>query len=145
MFFRWPVVGVALVITSGAAPYDPNAVFFSERSLQGALSDISKMQEPELRAFTRYLTECEPANSEEDHGCMTAYAAYRIEFGATQPAERRPIDELMAAKALRETYKRVGVDKGFNMEQITKGVDVMDKLEGAARARFRSLRGSHVN
>jgi hypothetical protein len=96
---------IIAVITVGAAtPYDPDAVFFSGKILQGALADIAKMQEPELRSFTRYLSQC-AISLVSDVGvdaCNAAYTAYEIEFGERGPT--RPLDDIIVAKASRETH-----------------------------------------
>ena len=51
---------IAAVTGIAATPYDPDTVFFNGKVLQGALVDIAKMQEPELRSFTRYLSMYKP-------------------------------------------------------------------------------------
>ena len=90
---------------TGQAVDDPYAkqktVFNSDKVLHDALTEIAQMQEPELRAFTRYLVEC---NDEEDpdvskHACRAASTSYEIEFGSGYTLnDNRPLDTLMRAR-----------------------------------------------
>ncbi len=52
-------VMLSAAVTVIAKPYDAKAIFYSDTILRKALADIAQMQEPELRAFTRYLAECD--------------------------------------------------------------------------------------
>jgi hypothetical protein len=140
---------IIAAITAGAAtPYDPDAVFFDGKVLQGALVDIAKMQAPELRAFTQYLSACNATHSDVGlDACEAAYTAYEIEFGQRNP--NRPLDDLIVARALRETKLRTGVtaamtreNQGKIVEEIIQQTAVVEKLEDAARARFQVLRAS---
>lgn len=122
---------------------DPNAVFFSKKVLQGALSDIARMQEPELRAFARYLSECDPGDQrpgEQEHACAAAYLSYQIEFGENRPGQTRPIDDLMVAIEYRKTKARMVGNGSIDMDRIAKEVEIISSLEDSARARFRALR-----
>jgi hypothetical protein len=106
---------IIAVITIGAAtPYDPD-MFFDGKVLQGALVDIAKMQAPELRAFTHYLSVCNATHSDVGlDACEAAYTAYEIEFGQRNP--NRPLDDLIVARALRETKLRTGMTAAMTRE-----------------------------
>jgi hypothetical protein len=145
MRFLLPAAMAVALMTSAeaaapATPFDSSALFFSEKVLQGALSDIARMQEAELRAFTHYLSECD--GNREEHACEAAYNFYRIEFGATHPpAATRPLDNLMVARASRETNARVGLERGpIDFDTLAKQVVIISELEDGASARFRALR-----
>jgi hypothetical protein len=147
-------------VASAASPSDPDAVFFSEDVLQGALKDIAKMQEAELRAFTHYLAECnrlDVPNSEPEHGCDAAYVSYKIEFGETKLGKTRPIDDILAARVLRvvllhleqtlhsaqsQLGKQVVPDRSplDDLKKATQAGVVLSMLEDGARARFHALR-----
>jgi hypothetical protein len=136
-FLLLAALAVTLITGSAKATtppsYDPKATLLSGKVLQGALSDIARMQEVELRAFTRYLSECGQSGG---HACDAAYASYRIEFWAT-----RPLDDLMAARSWRETTAHVEVEKGrIDFDMLARDGWIVSKLEDSARARFRALR-----
>lgn len=64
--FAWAMLAVDAATAAGFDTQtlnETNAVLFNEKVLQGALSDIAKMQEAELRAFTRYLSVCKTLGS----------------------------------------------------------------------------------
>jgi len=143
------VILAAVLMTSLAeagspgTPVDADAVFFSEKVLQGALSDIARMSDAELRAFTRYLSECDRSDSNgvEYHACGAAYISYRIEFGATHPGETRPLDDLLAARDVRASKVGMGLEKGpVDFDEFAKQAVILSKLEDGARARFHALR-----
>ncbi len=134
---------IAVIAVGAATPYDPDAVFFSAKVLQGALVDIAKMQEPELRSFTRYLSQCttSPLSDVGVDACNAAYTAYEIEFGQRNP--NRPIDDIIVAKASRETNLRTGItrmNKQTVVQEAIQEATVEGKLADAARTRFQALR-----
>jgi hypothetical protein len=91
---------IALMAAAGAAiaqAFDAKATFYSDKVLRGALADIAKMPEDELRAFTHYLAECQDDDrtvASNRHACAAAQATYEIEFG-----NKRALDDLIIAKA----------------------------------------------
>jgi hypothetical protein len=107
---------IIAVITIGAAtPYDPDAMFFDGKVLQGALVDIAKIQAPELRAFTHYLSVCNATHSDVGlDACEAAYTAYEIEFGQRNP--NRPLDDLIVARALRANEDETWRCREFRLE-----------------------------
>ncbi len=73
------LAALAVTLMTGSAKAttpsdDPKATLLSEKVLQGALLDIARMQEVELRAFTRYLSECGQTGGGE-YTCDAAYAS----------------------------------------------------------------------
>ena len=76
------------------------SVFFDQDVARGAVQDISRMREPELHAFVRYLAECEDADAgfAADravlHACAVARIEYQLEFNAG-----RPLDKWIAARS----------------------------------------------
>ena len=130
--------------------YDANAVFSSQKVLEGAVSDIGKMQDDELRSFTRYLAECddEAAAVEIVHACQVAYTAYSIEFGRTAPGFKRPIDDLMLARSILSSDERMDTSRpDINQrtmdaisEKIAHRVLIVEAIKGAARSRFIEIR-----
>ena len=141
------IVAVVLMAGSAEAAYDPKATLFNEKVLQGALMDVAKMPEAELRAFTRYLAECEKDSSDVgEHACAVAYGLYRIEFGA-EGTGGRPLDDLLNARADEESVGDMDVRMGrrtpadvVDVKTMAREVGILAKLEAAARARFRALR-----
>ena len=80
---------------------DPFAVTKSEYHSEklSQLTNIAQMQEPELRAFARYLAECSD-NEDTDvskHACSTALTSYEIEFGSD--GGTRPLDRLIYVRS----------------------------------------------
>jgi hypothetical protein len=137
---------VLLLVGSGiarAAPpgdaiiADTNAVLFSEQVLQRALSDIAKMQESELRAFTHYLTACKQLGNQQ--ACSEALTSYRVEFGGA-----RPLDDLMSARNFRDTNDVYEIEHGgkalADSDWIIRESIIVVELEENARLRFRALR-----
>ena len=98
------LIGIMLIATA-ATPADTNAVLYSEQVLKGALSDIAKMREAELRAFTHYLSAC--GHRGEELACSDALTSYWIEFGGT-----RPLDDLMIAINHRDRLERSRIEHG---------------------------------
>jgi hypothetical protein len=76
------------------------SVFFDQDVARGAVEDVSRMREPELRAFVRYLAECEDADAgfAADrtvlHSCAVARIEYQLEFEAG-----RSLDKWIAARS----------------------------------------------
>jgi hypothetical protein len=137
-----------LVATSAtAADYvadtirETNAILFNEKVLKGALSDIAKMPEAELRAFTRYLSVCKPlGNLMDDPTCSEVQTSYSIEFGA-----RRPLDDLINSMISRDSLDRFRIAHGakddvLNDDWIYRQPYITIEVEEAASARFRALR-----
>jgi hypothetical protein len=124
-----------------AGPYDAKAIFYSDSVLRNAIENIAQMREPELRAFTRYLSECsdESLEASSRHACKAAQAAYEIEFG-----DKRALDDLIIAKSI---LSQLPSDVNMNdptqvASAAVKYSKVVAALEQAARDRFRSLKGS---
>jgi hypothetical protein len=104
------------------------------------------MGEAELRAFTRYLSEChqDNPNGGEEHGCVAAYTSYSIEFGSPRGA-MRPLDDLMSARSSRQVYAQAGLEKGpIDVDSVLQESAIIIKLERGASARFRALRAGSV-
>lgn len=142
--FAWTMLAVT---AATAADYvadtlrETNAVLFNEKVLKGALSDVAKMQEAELRAFTRYLSVCKPlGNLMDDPTCSEVQTSYSIEFGA-----RRPLDDLLSAMKSRDSIDRFRIAHG-KMDDVVKDdwiyrdTYITLEVERAASARFRALR-----
>jgi len=127
-------------------------VFYSDKVLHDALTEIAQMQEPELRAFTRYLAEC---NDEEDpdvskHACTAALTNYEIEFGSGYTlTDNRPLDTLIRARGT--LAGRLPFERARDREVLStdpkelanlhkKFAIVISALEGAAHDRFRGLK-----
>jgi hypothetical protein len=152
------IFGVGTEATAGPTD-DPFAkdksVFYSDKVLHGALNDIAQMQEPELRAFARYLAECDDQGESDvaKHGCSAALMNYEVEFGASSLAHARFLDDLvyarasLAARSPSEKARDVNVnnmnvnDMGQKFaEQAAKDAKVFSALQEATRDRFRSLK-----
>jgi hypothetical protein len=122
-----------LALTSAAASqsYDPAAAFYDADVLRNSVTEISQMQEPELRAFARYLAECgENVSDVGKHFCAAAQNAYVIEFG-----NKRDLDRLIAARSILNGWMAARPT-----DAIEKYTKVVISLQGAARDRFRALR-----
>jgi hypothetical protein len=141
-----PVVVVTTIMLSAAVtvvaePYDAKAIFYSGTVLSKALADIAQMQEPELRAFTRYLAECddELVDVPTRHACTAAKTTYSVEFGG-----KRALDDMMHARSLlnlNESAKPKALDAPA-LDIIVKEAKIIASLQDAARERFRVLRSS---
>jgi hypothetical protein len=137
------VVVLAAVVAVFAQPYDPKAVFYSDSVLSKALSDISQMQEPELRAFTHYLAECQDAaDAVSKHFCAAARASYQIEFGA-----KRALDDMMIARSILDDLSQTKPALDMNdpiktVNAAKKAALVLVALERAAGERFHALKPS---
>lgn len=119
-----------------------NAILFNEKVLQGALSDIAKMQEAELRAFTRYLSVCKTlGNLGDDPICSGAQTSYSVEFGG-----RRPLDDLLRSMILRDQLDRFKIAHGargiFDEDWVYRESFITVEVQEATSARFRALRAS---
>jgi hypothetical protein len=141
--FAWTML---VAIAATAANFDTqtlnetNVVLFNEKVLQGALSDIAKMQEAELRAFTRYLSVCKTlGNLGDDPTCSEVKASYSIEFGG-----KRRLDDLISSMTLRDMLDRDRVAHGergiFDGDWIMRESFITVEIQEAASARFRALR-----
>jgi hypothetical protein len=143
MFLRCLVVTLVFVVVAAKAaqPFDAKATFYSDDVLQRALANIGQMQEPELRAFTRYLSECddnELVDVPTRHACHAAQITYTVEFGA-----KRALDDIIIARALLNILTIVHAKPEPDMElSIAKHTKVMSALEHAAGDRFRALRSN---
>ncbi len=148
------VAAIALLIAVSPVNAADNSniktALYSDAALQGAIGDIAQMPMPELRALTRYLSECEdsPDDPVSKHACFAVREAYEIEFSSG-----RPLDQLLDATLL--IYERPAdkpdLDKALNnLERFSQNVaaraeryvTVTTALNNAARARFQSLRSS---
>jgi hypothetical protein len=123
-----------------AEPYDPKTIYYSEGVLRKAIETIAQMQEPELRAFVRYLAECmdDPTDAASKHACASALSTYEIEFG-----NKRPLDDLIWAKSF---LLQIPPDsKGINPAEVANAAMKYAKIPGelqlAAQDRFRRLKG----
>jgi hypothetical protein len=88
--------------------------------LYDALANIARMQEPELRAFTRYLAECwdDEDSDISKHACRAALVSSEIEFGKDALNHERPLDELILIRsrlARRTPEERARVFVGRNV------------------------------
>jgi hypothetical protein len=142
-------VALAVLLADPAVavtPFEPGAaVFYSDDVVRGALSDIAKMQEPELRASARYLAECNERAADPvfEHSCKVAYNAYRLEFAELEPDRMRQVDQLIVAREViadSERLRVTSVPSGVAVDRINKMGIIYDKLQTAVRARFRELR-----
>jgi hypothetical protein len=135
----------------------PKSIYHSETVLHDALANIAQMQEPELRAFTRYLAECkddEDSNISK-HACSAALASYEIEFGKDALNHERPLDELILvrsglasrtpedrARDPEERARALRADPKEIADWAVREVKIPIALAEAARARFRSLKSA---
>jgi hypothetical protein len=127
---------LATVVLSRAQPYDPKAVFYSDSVLRGALENIAQMQEPELRAFTHYLAECqETIDPSSKHACAAAVTTYEIEFG-----NKRALDDLIYAKSNMDQLPPEKMDTARIFEIAKKHGLIIAALEQAASSRFHVLK-----
>ena len=134
-------ISILLLVGSATAEgYNPQATFYNETVLRGAVADIAQMTDPELRAFTHYLSECQ---DERDgfgkHACLAAEDAYEIEYG-----DKRQLDHLTYARAmLNDLPPDVNINDASKLaDDAIKYAKVITVLTDAARTRFRSLRTS---
>jgi hypothetical protein len=136
-------VVLVAVTAAFAQPYDPKAVFYSDSVLSKALADISQMDEPELRAFTHYLAECQDgADAVSKHFCASARASYQIEFGG-----KRALDDMMIARSILDELSKTKPDLDMNdpirvASTAKKVALILGALEGATGERFRALKAS---
>jgi hypothetical protein len=142
--FAGTTILLAAAVAAVAEPLDAKAVFYGDDVLRKAVGDVARMQEPELRAFTRYLAECDDGavDPTSRHACAAAKTAYQIEFEA-----KRPLDDLMYARSELEERSLLKADPEINdprqiYETAKRKATVLVALERAAGDRFRALKSS---
>jgi hypothetical protein len=142
MFARGLAVMMAMLAATAvvlAEPYDPKAIFYSDAVLRAALENIAQMQEPELRAFTHYLAECqdEMTNAQGKHACVAAQTTYEIEFG-----DKRALDSMIIARSIIVQVPPDVNDRVNLVEAARAKAQVLVALERAVSSRFRALKAS---
>lgn len=130
------IVTLAAAAFARAGPYDAKVIFYSDSVLRGALENIAQMQEPELRAFTHYLAECEEATDPASkHTCAAAQTTYEIEFG-----DKRALDDMILARSIMLQIPSDMNDPEHLGEEAVKYGKILVALERAVRGRFRELK-----
>jgi hypothetical protein len=117
--------------------------FFDSELLREAVADIGKMPLPELRSFSRYLSECqdELENEAANHACEAARKLYHLEYGEEEPNDRA-IDAWMLARNLQNRDFKLHPKTSDIVEESGKFVKVLGTIERAVHARYRALRPS---
>lgn len=141
-----------LVQAEGADPFaKQKAIFHNVNVLKGAVEKIGQMQEPELRAFARYLAECNDQGISDvsKHACDAALKSYQIEFGSD--GANTPLEALIFARATLDGRPPQEMARDMpnlndpdaakkSVDAIFVDVKIISAIENAVRARFYSLR-----
>jgi hypothetical protein len=127
---------LATAAVAGAQPYDAKANFYSASVLRGAIENIAQMREPELRAFTHYLAECQDEHDGPGkHACSAAEKTYTIEFGA-----KRALDDWIVARSIFTQLPPEKMDTAHIVDEAKAYARVVVALERAVSARFSELK-----
>ena len=114
------------------------AVFYSDIVLRGAIENIGRMQEAELRAFTHYLAECaETTTPYGKHGCAAASSAYEIEFG-----DKRPLDDMIYARDIMHSLPPAQLTARDIVDTSVAYGKIVAALEQASSNWFRALKAA---
>jgi hypothetical protein len=117
--------------------FNATEIFYSDTILRRSLADIAQMQEPELRAFSHYLAECDDTeDASARHACSAAEVSYNIEFGA-----KRALDDMIIARSTLQTMS-IAKPELPGVHQLLKEARILEALQDAARLRFQALRSS---
>lgn len=120
-------------------------IFYNDQILRKSVLEIIGMSEAELRALTRYFSECEKMTDQATHGCSVAESAYLIEFGPKSGTPYRSIDSWIAARSGiaqdTEIYAQIfRKTQGVDIKKIGDRVAIEGALRDAINQRFRDLR-----
>ena len=131
-----------MVTSSASAQADKSRrTFYDPVVLRKVMTDIAQMEEPELRGFVRYFSECGNGGIEATirHACRAAMRAYEMEFGG-----KRAVDDWIYAKSIMEEVE-LGVpnpkinDTTAMVDDAVKYGLIISSVEEAVRNRFRAI------